>query len=196
MLSFLVSEAWAQTATPSTGATASSIATKDVVGWTLTFLSVGASLFWNWKNQQKADRIRASSFKMDEFKRVRDPIETELRELLSLKQKISPYAKSDPSRPKFRAEVKDFNKQANEIYRRLDDALDHANYSGFVGGNDWRVPEQLWDQTLTSFDLALSEARSFDENKRGLEKTAEHIAAIISHVRSRIETEVQAISRA
>lgn len=166
------------------------------IGWTLTALGIIASLAFNIFNYLRVSglqkRIRRETVKVEEFRRVRTPLDASLAEFRSQRDVFRGYADSGLATKELRTQSLAAQKSLTEAFNAFAGALQDADESKFANGGDWFQPvSALWDELVIRFDVIQNPKRTEPETRRAISEIADRIERMRRVTFARIDEEMK-----
>jgi hypothetical protein len=117
------------------GAAVAAVATKDIVGWSVTAFVLIVNLSWNYLNRRHTDQvareIRERSFDWDEWKAKRAAITTRLEDFDAAVDRVLALSRGDHKAADLKKELMAENRSLISAHEALIRALDRQ------GGHEW-----------------------------------------------------------
>ncbi len=169
----------------------------QTVTWVLAGGGTLVNLAWNFLNYKKTSglqkSIRADTIKLEEFRRVRAPIDNVVSEIRELKSNILAAKDSGNDVKNLRASLIEYHRKLVEAYLKLSAALDAANKSMFVNGQDWlQLIDQSWELYNASFDGIQNQQQTDAYCREKIRDAGLHLDAICISVQDRLDQTLQA----
>ena len=173
----------------------------DVIPWALTAVGILLNLGWNYFNYKRMTafqaNVRSEGVKLEEFKRIRAPIDSALIDLRPLREGLNTLSCSGTTLKEIREEADLLQKTLTEKYLNLQGALEDADNSQFAQGNDWRPPiDDRWDELVGTFDVVHNPKRNDVDVRSALTLGADKIGEISRLVNERIDREISRYTNA
>ena len=169
----------------------------SAVPWGVAIVGTLVNLGWNFSNYRMTTglqrRIRRETIELEEFRRIRIPIDLALGELANQKASLTSLSGSAVAIDEWRKQIGDAQVTIVDAYERLESALGRADASRFAKGEDWRKPiELIWDEFSTVINGAYNPIKKDAEARLVPATAAEKLQNIISAVEQRIDRELAA----
>ncbi len=169
----------------------------SAIPWGVAICGTAINLAWNYSNYRMTTglqrKIRSETIALEEFRRVRIPIDAALGELVNQKASLASLSASSVAIDEWRKQIGDAQVTIVEAYERLDSALSRADASRFAQGEDWRKPiEIIWDDFSTAINGAYNPIKKDVEARAVPAAAAEKLQEIITAVERRIDRELAA----
>lgn len=168
----------------------------DAIPWTLTFAGIVASLIWNYFNYRRTTglqrTIRQETVRLEEFRRIRTPIDATLTELRNERATLNTLATSGHALAELREEIAKVEQAIVKIYVRLQTALDDANTSAYASGDDWvQAVEPSWEAFINAIDGVHNPNRTDTEVRTAIVSAVSKLEQLGRAVGARIDRELQ-----
>lgn len=165
-----------------------SLAQLAWVPWVLA----GASLLWNLVNTWRTQAIRHDTVRLEEFRRVRTPIDAALIALRKHERTLGSLSKSAADSTSLRETATTVNKAMAEAYVELQSALEDANASQYAHGDDWLTPaEAAWESAVDKLGSVHNPGYTDERTREAVAGAALKLAEIVREVNKRIDKEVR-----
>lgn len=166
------------------------------VPWIIAIGGTVVNLIWNFVNYRKTTglqkSIRRETVRLEEFRRVRTPIDTALTELANERANLASIAKSAKSIAEWRDQVTASSEKIVLIFVRLQDALGIANSSKYTSGSKWLDGlDPIWDQFSSAIDKTQNQNRPEIEARAAAGAAASKLGELVALINSKIDDELQ-----
>lgn len=165
---------------------------KDIV----SFSGIIGSLGWNLYNHRENRRLRRDTIRLDEFKRLRLPVDAAYVAIRNHCASLKSLEASGSSPAKILRAVSVCNKALLQDYDLLCDALADLDRSTIVGGQRW--VEGLidpWDQISCAFDAVYAKKSRPDFDLADLREAINRIIVkinlFLTHVMGELDKEIR-----
>jgi hypothetical protein len=129
---------------------------------------------------------------LEEFRRVRTPIDAALVELRTERLALNSLATSGHSLEELRAEVAYAEKRTVQAYVKLTDALDAADASAYSEGSDWQsTTEAHWEAVASDLNSVYNPNKAENEARTAISYAVTHMDDLNRAVNGRIDAELQ-----
>lgn len=157
----------------------------------LAAIGIVASLGFNVFNYVRTSTIRRDSISLDEFRRLRIPVDAALLDIRNERANLSSLEASD-------AEVDEWEKlvaaeQAKVVasHEKLLLVLEDLDVSAFADGENWSyLTLDEWDRFSDSLDAAYTPGRTIEMRKQALSAAAVSLDRLVVVVKKRIDHEI------
>jgi hypothetical protein len=167
----------------------------DGIPWLLTAIGIIASLAWNWFNYTRTTKLqktlRGETVRLEEFRRVRTPIDAALTEMRAEMEVLKALARSGAKLAEIKESAATAQKAITAKYLKLQIALEDADSSQFAEGADWLPPvEIIWDTAISQLDAVYAKNAKEIEVQAALSDSCTTLSELTRQVGKRIDTEV------
>lgn len=167
----------------------------EIIAWTITAVGIATSLGWNYLNQRNQKKFqtktRSDQIRLEEFRRIRTPIDAALGELRVQRDTLRALAASAKPTPAIRREAAGTQRTLTEKYLNLEQALADADNSRFAEGQDWLQPvEVLWDRAVTALEPVTVRRSTRASVIISLTEGVDQLTQILRLTNMRLENEV------
>lgn len=166
------------------------------VPWFVAIVGTVVNLLWNFSNYRITTglqrRIRRETIALEEFRRVRVPIDAALGDLTNQKATLISLSGSGVAIEEWRTQVGTAQIAIGSAWERLESALARADQSGFAHGEDWLRPiEAIWDDFSTAMNGAYNPTKKEADARLVPAQAADRLQGIVSAVERRIDRELK-----
>lgn len=168
----------------------------NAIPWGVALGGTVVNLVWNYINYRKTTglqkTIRRETVRLEEFRRVRTPIDTALSEIGNERANLAAISQSATEIVKWREEVTTSFQKIVLIFLKLHDALSAANSSQYTSGNDWLSGvDPIWDAFGSAIDRTQNQSRSEGDCRSAATAAAVKLGELTALVNSKIDGEIQ-----
>jgi hypothetical protein len=165
------------------------------IPWIIAIGGTVINLLWNFINYKKTTglqkNIRKETVRLEEFRRVRTPIDSALTELGNEKANFAGISKSATPIAEWREQINASSAKIVLIFIKLQDALTHANSSQYTSKADWLEGiDPVWDQFSSAIDKTQNTARSEIESRSAAGTAASKLTELTSLINGKIDKEL------
>lgn len=165
------------------------------IPWIIAIGGTAFNLLWNFINYKKTTglqkNIRRETVRLEEFRRVRTPIDTALTELGNEKANFAGISQSAATIVEWREQINASSGKIVLIFIKLQDALTNANSSQYTSKTDWLDGiDPLWDQFSSAIDKTQNTARSDIDSRSAAGTAASKLTELASLINSKIDKEL------
>lgn len=156
-----------------------------------TYIGIGVSLLFNWLNYQRTSRIRSDTIRLEEFKRLRTPVDATLVIFTTIKDSIRSLQASAGTAQELKEQLGEFNGQLSLAYNDLDAALSSLDESQFANGQNWTANlGGRWDALTARLDSCYNPNKDVLATKAALALAADQVDDLVRSVKSDLEAEI------
>ncbi|MCP3460315.1 hypothetical protein [Bradyrhizobium sp. CCGUVB23] len=156
-----------------------------------TVSGVVISLVFNVINFRRTSAVRRDTLRLDEFKRLRGPVDAVVTLINSHRNSLRSLEASGTGAVKLKKAVAESNKALSDAYNQLEDALSDLDRSQFVKGKDWTsIATEGWDEVVEAFDRIYARNGDAALMKEGIKKVIIKIDELVTAVKNRLDTQI------
>ncbi|MBS7698674.1 MULTISPECIES: hypothetical protein [unclassified Chelatococcus] len=150
------------------------------------------TFIFNVINYRRTSKIRDDSVKLDEFKRMRTPVDLALGLLGECRLTLRSLEASGALVDAVRDTAGDINREVSVAYNRLEHAFTRFDESEFALGCDWvQSLQDPWEAFVAEMDRVYAPHKSLDQTKEVIRKAADQLGVFISTVNNRLDKELK-----
>lgn len=152
---------------------------------------IALNLFLNALNFRRTNKLRSDTLRLDEFKRLRGPVDTAFSAIRDHRNTLRSLEASGSSIIKVRKNISECNKALVDSYNTLSDALLDLDRSKLVSGTDWMSGvSDAWDEIGQAFDRAYIRERDLAGIKDSIRKIIVKIDFMLELLHQRLDAEI------
>jgi hypothetical protein len=152
---------------------------------------VALNLVLNIFNLRRTSKLRSDTLRLEEFKRLRVPVDTAYASIKDHRITIKSLEASGGTPTKVRKAISDCNRDLSNSYNSLCDALADLDRSTLVSGKTWMqgVPE-AWDQIVEAFDRAYVKEKDLAALKDAIRRVISKIDDLLTLLLGKLDAEI------
>jgi hypothetical protein len=152
---------------------------------------IAINLIFNTVNYFRTSKVRSETLRLDEFKRLRGPVDAALTAIKGHRSTLRSLEASGSSAIKVTKAIADCNKALSESYNSLCDALSDLDRSRFVQGKDWSsVASEAWEEIGEAFDRAYVRGKDIVGLKDAIRKIIAKIDNLLQAINKRLDSQI------
>jgi hypothetical protein len=163
----------------------------------LTFSNVSAAagiainFIFNIVNFVRANRLRSRTLDLEEFKRLRAPVDAALVKMREHRATLRSLESSGSAVARLKKAIADCNREMSHTYNLLIDALTDIDRSKLVNGSSWATPiASMWDEFCTAIDATYVQQKDLAATKVALKRALDRLDVLITRVADDLDAEL------
>lgn len=165
----------------------SQIEVKDAAAIGGIVLNFALNIF----NYVRTNRLRSDTLRLDEFKRLRSPVDTAAAAIRDHRNTLRSLEASGSSVTKVRRDISECNKALADSYNSLSDALADLDRSKLITGTDWTSGiSDAWDDIVDAFDRAYVREKDLAGLKEAIRKIIVKIDHLLKMLHEKLDAEI------
>lgn len=166
------------------------------IPWIVAIVGTLINLLWNFVNYRKTTglqkTIRQETVRLEEFRRVRTPIDGALGEIGNERANLAAISQSATPINEWRQQVNSSFEKIVLTFLKLQDALNLANSSQYTSEKDWLGGvDPIWDSVGSAIDRTQNQGRPESECRAAAGTAAIKLGELSALINSKIDREVQ-----
>ena len=167
---------------------------KDVAtlsGVAISLVGFIVNLIFNVANYRRTSAVRDDTLRLDEFKRLRTPVDAAVLDIRSSIKTLRSLEASGSSVAKILKEIVGCNKALAETYDQLCDALGDLDRSQLVTGTAWLndIPD-AWDDVYTAFNAAYVRGKDLAALRGSIHNIIHKLDVLVAVIHHKLDAEI------